>query len=517
MTPDPGSDGRWGSELWSLREDVQVQTESENGSVRLRSQWGDVMIHRPSEVVREALHRMLLGPISLENVVSGRNEPDGQGMTLLHRVFDRLQPFIIRTLGIESGQPLLSVVPLTPNSRFHPVPVPGDMRLRLSTFAQLHTDGREYRLESSLSTHRVLLHRPEALWLLGSLGRPVTAAASASTWPHPDAVAADALSYLVAVGMVVGEEDAQDTPEITEDTSAMGWSPVDLAVHTRSNFGRHDHAVGRTYPMGEEGSPEPVVKLRRAESAIRLHRPEWEKLSTADPPLAVVMEARRSTRRYSTEPVTMEELGDLLYRTARVRSLITPPDPAGAGLPAKRDPRLSDRPYPGGGACYELELYVTVGHCAGIPRGIYHYDPLGHRLEPVNSERKMTDDLLLNAARLAAIDIPPPVLLTMTARFPRVSWKYEGVAYSTVLKDAGVLLQSLYLVCTAMGLAPCALGPVNLELTARAFGVDWRLEPSVGQFVFGHAPATPSPPAWRTDPVNDADWADGARELLRRR
>ena len=33
-------------------------------------------------------------------------------------------------------------------------------------------------------------------------------------------------------------------------------------------------------------------------------------------------------RAYGSEPVTVTELGDLLYRTARVRSLITPPSAA---------------------------------------------------------------------------------------------------------------------------------------------------------------------------------------------
>jgi hypothetical protein len=65
-----------------------------------------------------------------------------------------------------------------------------------------------------------------------------------------------------------------------------------------------------------------------------------------------------------------------------------------------------------------------------------------------------------------------------------------------------------------MGLAPCALGSVNLEITARAFGTDWQIEPSVGQFILGRAPKTPPAYRWQWEPVNDADWADNARALL---
>jgi SagB-type dehydrogenase family enzyme len=519
------------AELWSLREDVHVELVPDDGPILLHSRWGDVAIERSTPVVREALRRMLLGPISLENVVASRRGPAVQqnaneAMAALRAVLDRLQPLIIRTLGFESGQPLLSVVPITPQARFHPEPLPADLRIQLSSFVQLRTDGNEYRLESPLSLHRVLLHRPEAVWLLGTLARPAPAVASANAWPSLGPLGADALAYLAAIGMVVGTEAAGDKPVIMESASLAGWTAVDLALHTRSNSGRHDSPLGRTYPMGEEGSPEPVIMSPRAELGIPLHRPEWDDLSAADPPLAVVMEGRRSERNYGTEPVTAEELGELLYRTARVRAVIVPPPVQGPGTVrepgtdqepsgGQRDPRLSDRPYPAGGACYELELYLTVRECAGIPRGIYHYDPGRHRLELVNADHKMADQLLLSAAEATGIGALPPVLITMTARFQRLSWKYEGIAYATVLKDVGVMLQNLYLVCTAMGLAPCALGALNLDLSARALGTDWRLEPSVGQFMLGRAAEIPAGYKWRWEPVNDAEWADRARAWLR--
>ena len=345
-------------------------------------------------------------------------------------------------------------------------------------------------------------------------------AASVRSWPRLEQVAAGALAYLAATGMVVPAEDARDErdnvpPVFAEDAELAGWSPVDLMFHTRSSMGRHDNPTGATYPLGRAGSPEPVVAPRRADPGIPLHRPRWEDLSATDPPLAVVMEGRRSTRRYGADPVTATELGDLLYRTARVRALLAPPDaepePARSGTP---DPRLSDRPYPGGGACYELELYVTVGRCAGIPPGIYHYDPLDHRLEPVNDDHKLAEELLAQAGRAAALDEPPPLLITMTARFGRLSWKYEGITYATVLKDVGALFQSLYLVCTAMRLAPCALGYAHTEATARAFGTDWRSEPNVGQFILGRAPDMLPRYAWQWQPVNDAGWFEQARAHL---
>jgi SagB-type dehydrogenase family enzyme len=557
MITDHGNDSPRGrSDLWSLREDVQVEMESGGSSLRISSRWGNVTIQRPSQPVREALHRMRLGPVSLQNVTDIPNGPEGPGdvaassqhssaQIQLDRVLSRLQPLIIRSLRLENGQPLLSVVPMTPRSRFRLAPVPPDASVRLSTFAELRTDGKEYSLESPLSLHRVLLHRAEAIWLIGSLSRPITAAAYASALPQLASVAADVLAYLVAAGMVIQAEGIQpgqiDQPVFAEDTdpALTGWSGIDLMFHARRTLGRHDNAFGATYPMGLPGSPEPVVKPRLADPAIPLHRPDWEDLSAADPVLAVAMEGRRSMRVYGSKPVTVTELGDLLYRTARVRSLITPApagEPSSSGEPsasspagrggakgmqeaaadgAGLDPRLSDRPYPGGGACYELELYVTVGQCEGIASAIYHYDPLGHQLELVNSDRAMVDELLSGACQAAVMDTPPPVLITLTARFRRLTWKYEAMTYAVALMDVGVLIQSLYLVCTAMDLAPCAIGSVHIDATAHAFGTDWRTEPSVGQFMLGRYPDARRGYAGRWDPVNDADWADVARAKLR--
>jgi SagB-type dehydrogenase family enzyme len=523
-------------ELWSLREDVQVELAPDGGPALLRSRWGDVTVQQPSSLIRKALHRMCLGPISLENVVEDparltaarahADHADGSADVIpvsedvqwlrLYRVLERLQPLVTRSLGLDDGQPLLSVVPLTPSSRFRPVPLSPDVPVRLSRFASLRTDGSEYRLESPLSLHRVHLHRPEAISLVAALGQPITPAACAATVPHRDPVAADALAYLAAAGMVVAAEGPQPAPDYPpvfaedNDQTLAGWSAADLAFHTHSTFGRHDHDIGAVYPRGESRPAEPAVKPPAPEPGIPLYRPTWEKLVAADPPLTVAIEGRRSTRSYGAAPVTAAELGELLYRTARVRSL----SPAAAGTAGDGEeqlPDLSDRPYPGGGACYELELYVTVGQCAGIATGVYHYDPLGHQLEPVNADHATVDKLLAFARAAADAAGPPQVLITLTARLQRLTWKYQGITYAVVLKHVGVLTQMLYLVAAAMRLAACALGSVNIDATARAFGTDWRTEPSVGQFMIGSAPPVADDHRTGWLPANDASWPGRAR------
>jgi SagB-type dehydrogenase family enzyme len=98
---------------------------------------------------------------------------------------------------------------------------------------------------------------------------------------------------------------------------------------------------------------------------------------------------------------------------------------------------------------------------------------------------EMTEALLRDAARPAALTDLPQVVITIAARFQRLSWKYESIAYSVLLKDVGVLYQTMYLVATAMALAPCALGGGDSDLFAAAAGLDYYSETSVGEFLLG--------------------------------
>ena len=91
------------------------------------------------------------------------------------------------------------------------------------------------------------------------------------------------------------------------------------------------------------------------------------------------------------------------------------------------------------------------------------------------------------AAAEFAMDAPatPQILITIAARFDRISWKYSSIAYSLILKDVGVLIQTLYLMATDMGLGGCAIGSINIDLFAKMTGIEFHIEGPVGQFALG--------------------------------
>ena len=143
------------------------------------------------------------------------------------------------------------------------------------------------------------------------------------------------------------------------------------------------------------------------------------------------------------------------------------------------------RPYPSGGSSYELELYLAVDKCEGLPRGFYHYDAGDHALVPIEVRAAELDAVLNGAEFAMGAAAAPQVLITIAARFSRTSWKYSSIAYSLILKDVGVLLQTFYLMATDMGLGGCAVGTVNIELFAKMTGIELHAEGAVGQFALG--------------------------------
>ena len=190
-----------------------------------------------------------------------------------------------------------------------------------------------------------------------------------------------------------------------------------------------------------------------------------------------MLEERRSRRAFGEPPISLDQLGELLYRAARV----TGTSDAGAYEVARRV-------YPGGGAVYELEVYLAVDRCGGLAAGLFHHRPLAHQLERISGPSAEVTRLLERARHACQAAGPVQVLILLAARFQRMSYKYESMAYATILKDTGVLLQTLYLVATAMGLTACAIGGGDADCFARAAGTDLWAEATVGEMVVGSRP-----------------------------
>ena len=170
--------------------------------------------------------------------------------------------------------------------------------------------------------------------------------------------------------------------------------------------------------------------------------------------------------------ITRAQLGEFLFRTAAARERNGPRDSA------------IRRVYPSGGAAYPLEIYVASRACEYLDAGLYHYRADIHRLHPTGADDNDAQALIAQAAQAGAC-ASPQLLILIAARFERVSWKYSSLSYALILKEVGALMQTMYLVATAMGLCACAVGGGDSDLFAKAAGAGYYDEGTVGELLLG--------------------------------
>ncbi len=376
--------------------------------------------------------------------------------------------------GIDS---LATAIPLTEDYQFIVPTIEQEQSFTLSRFAYLHQVKGQMILESPLSKAKICLHDWRGMALISKLAQPQTLATLTEIPTLTEEESEQFLNLLLATQMLSVATPVANSESLEEDTILAQWDFHDLLFHTRSRQGRHNLPMGATYRFADKIEPLPAVKPQTSAKKVQLHKPDLEQLKAKDISLTEAIETRRSLRTYDRTPINIQQLGEFLYRTARIKQLVS-----------SQSGEYTSRPYPSGGGLYELELYPIIDTCTGIDRGFYHYDPLNHQLCQLGEATKDSEKMLKDAWYASGQQNRPQILIAISARFPRLTWKYESIAYSLILKHVGSLYQTMYLVATAMNLAPCALGSGNADLFAKVARTNYYQESSVGEFMLGSNP-----------------------------
>jgi SagB-type dehydrogenase family enzyme len=235
------------------------------------------------------------------------------------------------------------------------------------------------------------------------------------------------LSRMAKAGMVqpVNGRDQTDHAE---------WTASELAVQAQAARGGKLKVRLRDIPP---------ARLRHHEALKTIPLPASDQNSR---PLTNVLRTRRSIRDFDSAPLAFEQLSSFLDTAARVR-----------GWLGSDSWQTTRRPSASGGARHSLELYLVVRNVKGLDPGAYHYDPFDHELEHL---QHWTPELAELQRKLVCgpmfINTAPPVSFYLASYFRRVQCKYGAMTLSIIYRDTGCLLQTLYLVATDLGLAPCA-------------------------------------------------------------
>ena len=167
--------------------------------------------------------------------------------------------------------------------------------------------------------------------------------------------------------------------------------------------------------------------------------------------LEETLAARRSAREFSDEPLTLEQISQLLW--------------SAQGITVD----WGGRTAPSAGALYPLEVYVVTAD------GSFHYLPDGHRLR-VMSRGDLRAPLAEAALDQSAVSEAPAVFV-ITAVYARTAGKYGDRAERYVHLEAGHACQNLLLQAVALGLGAVPIGAFSDAEVQSVLGLPADQEP----------------------------------------
>ena len=150
---------------------------------------------------------------------------------------------------------------------------------------------------------------------------------------------------------------------------------------------------------------------------------------------------RRSVRSFDPEPLTLQQLGQLMWAAQGVTS------------------GLGYRTAPSGGALYPLELYAATRDAT------LHYLPAGHRVERWEPVLGWAD--LVDATPSTEPVTQAPAVFVIGGVVRRTAIKYGGRSREYVDLEAGHCAQNLLLQAVSLGLGAVPIGAYNAGRVAR--------------------------------------------------
>jgi SagB-type dehydrogenase family enzyme len=271
-----------------------------------------------------------------------------------------------------------------------------------------------------------------------------------------------AAQRLAAAGVLVadseGDRDGDGAAAAWDDWGVAAWflhlmtKDQRYAVPTRELFA----AQAQTRP------PPPPYKCMCDSPAGGHPLPRPGMLGEAQ--LASVLLSRRTTRGFSAQHVTRQQLADILFYT---------------GGPVSEEyvnglVHIVRKCSPSPGSLHPTELYCVVMRCEGLTPGIYHYCAQHHRLVTVlDGAGTQLDAFLQTALPGQPWFSEAPVIFLLTCLRDRLAWKYPSArAYRTAHLEAGHYCQTLVLAAVALGLGAFQTAAIADTAIESALGID---------------------------------------------
>ena len=177
-------------------------------------------------------------------------------------------------------------------------------------------------------------------------------------------------------------------------------------------------------------------------SLINLIHPDEFTIGTAS--FLDLVNSRKSRRKYTKDPLTLEELSFLLWSTQGVKQVLK----SGRGV---------RRTVPSAGAKSPLETYLVINNVEGLGPGLYRYISFSHQLlfiKTIENAIEKMGELAFNQKFVGTA----PVIFCWTAVPYRTEWRYTILSHKFIAVDLGTACQNLYMACEAINLGTVAIG-----------------------------------------------------------
>ena len=216
-----------------------------------------------------------------------------------------------------------------------------------------------------------------------------------------------------------------------------------------------------------KGLPQPPFEKPADPSAPVFDLPKPDPKVIVKPDIFACMSDRHSRRKFTAEPLSLEELAFLLWATQGVREVI---------------PGRTFRTVPSAGSRHPYETYIAVSHVTGLEPGIYRYLALSHKLVQVALMPDVASRMVEISGGIKWI-VDASAVFIWAANAYRNEWRYQREGARVMLIDAGHVCQNLYLGAEALGCGTCGIGAYKQVEIDHLLGLDGK-----GEFVVYYAP-----------------------------
>ena len=255
---------------------------------------------------------------------------------------------------------------------------------------------------------------------------------------------------------------AEDEYEMMEQTLQGTLREIEAdrprAADIGKDFVRLTRYIYENRSDQELGLPRPEAVKAFCGESIPL--PAVANLPKLNLSLSQAIGQRRSLRKYSPEPFSLEDLSYLLWASVWARD-----------FRSNEKMEITLRNVPSAGARHPFECWVLVNNVTGIKPGLYYYHPVKHCLIKKEEGEAIGEAVYDGCLRQEMVK-NSAVTVILSAVPYRTSWRYGQRGYRYLYLDAGHVGQNIHLAAEALNAGACMIGAFQDEAMNDALGLD---------------------------------------------